>query len=351
MTTTKARLREIDVLRFLAALSVMLYHYTYRGWSEDALSDVAFPELSMFTMYGFMGVNLFFIVSGFVILLSSQGRSPYQFVVSRFTRLYPTYWAAIAFSVLAIATLSDGRFSFTWTEVLANMTMIQRYLGSEHLEGVYWTLLVELKFYFWIFVLMVSGLLHRIRIFLFAWFLVSAIYLLGFHSPLIFHAAIPKWSGYFISGAAFYLAYRDGWARDNVALLVCGGSLVIANLFLLAPSPRFFWIQVGIVSTFYLAFVLIVRRSFSTAFGVGASTLGALTYPLYLIHESFGYMLFNLTDEYLNRWVALCAVSAAALAVALAFNRWIEQPLLPVIREKLQSREQYLPVFLRRKCI
>ncbi len=60
------RFYEIDLLRFLAALSVVLYHYTYRGYMADHYSPVPFVGIGRFTKYGYLGVELFFLISGYV---------------------------------------------------------------------------------------------------------------------------------------------------------------------------------------------------------------------------------------------------------------------------------------------
>jgi peptidoglycan/LPS O-acetylase OafA/YrhL len=57
----KERFYEIDLLRFLAALSVMLYHYTFRGFAADDMSPLEFPYLAHVFKYGSLGVDLFFI--------------------------------------------------------------------------------------------------------------------------------------------------------------------------------------------------------------------------------------------------------------------------------------------------
>ena len=58
------------------------------------VGGTTFPAIANVTKYGYLGVNLFLLISGFVILVSSDGKSPRQFVISRIVRLYPTYWVA-----------------------------------------------------------------------------------------------------------------------------------------------------------------------------------------------------------------------------------------------------------------
>ena len=66
------RFYEIDLLRFVAAFAVVLFHYTFRGAAGEAFTSVAYPELAGITKYGCLGVDLFFIISGFVILMTSR---------------------------------------------------------------------------------------------------------------------------------------------------------------------------------------------------------------------------------------------------------------------------------------
>ena len=88
------RFYEIDLLRFSAALSVVFYHYTYCGYQAGHLSPISDPEWARITRYGWLGVQLFFLISGCVVLLSAQGKTVRQFVISRVTRLYPAFWVA-----------------------------------------------------------------------------------------------------------------------------------------------------------------------------------------------------------------------------------------------------------------
>ena len=65
------RIYQIDLFRFIAAVCVVLYHYLFRGWAADNMSDLSFNKIGHFFKYGYLGVNLFFIISGFVIILSN----------------------------------------------------------------------------------------------------------------------------------------------------------------------------------------------------------------------------------------------------------------------------------------
>ncbi|MBM6404274.1 acyltransferase [Phycicoccus sp. CSK15P-2] len=151
------RFRELDGLRGLAALGVVVYHLTV------AFDDVVptAPASVVRVPWGMYGVQLFFLVSGFVILLTARRVTrPSDFVIARASRLYPAYWLALAVTTVVALTWSVWPRPSVAT-VLANLTMVQRWFLVENVDPVYWTLAVEMQFY-----LLVLGLLvvtrHRL---------------------------------------------------------------------------------------------------------------------------------------------------------------------------------------------
>jgi len=86
------RVAILDGLRLVAALMVVSYHYISRGDAWTAASPHGFPQVVyLASRFGFFGVELFFLISGFVICMSGMGRSLGQFFVARVVRLYPAY--------------------------------------------------------------------------------------------------------------------------------------------------------------------------------------------------------------------------------------------------------------------
>src|ERR1700738_3983155 len=89
------RLYELDLLRLLAAGSVVAFHFTY-GNHSLGFNPVAYPAaVTAVTKYGFLGVQVFFFISGIVILNSASSGSARRFAISRMVRLYPAYWACV----------------------------------------------------------------------------------------------------------------------------------------------------------------------------------------------------------------------------------------------------------------
>lgn len=152
-TMATHRLGYIDSMRGLAALAVIYFHTAYQLLRADnialgAIEQSLFRFLSQDIELGKVAVVLFFAVSGFVVPFSLDKRRQHpiaEFVVSRFFRLYPAYWlsvglmAAFLIGVLGM-TISPGL-------IAVNLTMLQRFVGVENLNDIYWTLQIELIFY------------------------------------------------------------------------------------------------------------------------------------------------------------------------------------------------------------
>ena len=227
-----ARFEELDGIRGLAALAVVLFHYTTRMREiyPDYVPPYSFP-------YSQFGVGLF-VVSGFVILLSLRNaRSADEFVLSRFWRLFPAYWAAIVFTWLVLLVLPlPGRQVEPW-HVLVNFTMLQEVFGVPHVDGVYWFICREVVFYGWMLALRQTFGLHRIVPACWAALGVSMLWSvtgrLGLRGDEISLFAdrwlLAPYAHLFVAGiAAFQLRQpenRRGWNRLFAATLVCEAAL------------------------------------------------------------------------------------------------------------------------------
>ncbi len=129
----QSRYPTIESARGIAALMVFISHLSMPGLA---------PIEKYFDL-GKIGVVLFFFISGFLVLPGfAQRPNIKEFVVKRCFRLYPVYWLSIGLALLL------HRGSHTTSQVLANTTMCQEFLGFKNLITVYWTLTIEMVFYF-----------------------------------------------------------------------------------------------------------------------------------------------------------------------------------------------------------
>ena len=127
MTTQSAahgRVEALDLLRLFAALSVVAYHYCFRGAGADGMTWLSLPEVMPVSKYGFLGVQLFFVISGFVIAYSAEGRNVREFFVARAARIYPGFLVAMTLTFIVILGFGAPRFQASVSDWLANLPWI-----------------------------------------------------------------------------------------------------------------------------------------------------------------------------------------------------------------------------------
>lgn len=339
----KDRLYGIDLLRFAAALGVLFFHYTFRGYAADDMSVLDFPELAGISRYGYMGVDLFFMISGFVILMTALKQDVKGFLVSRIVRLYPAFWAGVTLTAMTCFLFdTSGQFKVSLSQYLLNLPMLGGFLGVKPVDGVYWSLLVEIKFYLLVLLVLIFGQIKNATSLLGAWALVT-LYLLYFPAPGKLHwLLMPEWSPYFIAGAIFYLLRSDGF--DVFKLLVLALTLYLAIVNAIGRLPQmeqhyaseFSRMAVtGMVLVFYAVFLAFSARWIEFLNRPEFLVLGVLTYPVYLIHQNIGFVLMNRFAAEGNKYVLMLLVTLLVLAVAYGVHRLIEKPLSRKLRAPL----------------
>lgn len=354
----RLRVAELDLLRFLAASAVVLYHFTYRLRVSETAVDL-FPSIGRVGMHGYLGVNLFFMISGFVILWTARDRTPSGFVLSRITRLYPEFWIGVLLSAIAFSfDRSMFERHITAPMVLANLTMVPGLLGQGYVDDVYWTLFLELKFYALLWGLSVTGQMKRVEVWLFAWLIVTiACFTLPVPGVLQSLALYP-YAPLFIGGSLFYLIRAEGATPARlIGVAVCA---ILAMTQVTVQMPNFVqpqdvsvgtqWEERVLVFVFFATFAVIaLRRSTAVPFAAAIAFLGALTYPLYLVHNIGKAMVLGPLSMH-QKYVAL--VLAVAFSLLLAgliswvvdarvrrpFARWLERMLEFVSRSAPTAR-------------
>jgi len=345
-----ARLGELDLLRFLAALAVVVFHYMAASKSLWGVQPTRiFPSVAPLSVLGILGVELFFVISGFVILMSVMGRTAGEFAVSRVTRLFPAYW----FSVLAIFllyTLTDVqgfRPNLSPTDYVVNLTMLQQGLGVGHASGVYWSLWVELRFYVMMAVFALIGItVRRVLIFMAAW-LMAAAYVGNLDAPALEMILLPHHAPYFVAGMGFYLIYRYGsslitWAlvagayvfalREATERVAGRVKMVGAKDF---PAPE--WAVMLAVTVIFGVVALVALHRLGWLRWRGLVTLGALTYPLYLLHQTVSAVLIPAFEERINAWLVVGMTVGVSLILSYLVWRFIEKPAQRLLKPRLTA--------------
>ena len=342
----RPRLLLLDCLRLAAALGVVSYHYTSFSGAEfwGRASREVFPSLSQVTAYGALGVQLFFIISGFVILMSAYGRSVGQFVASRVSRLFPAYWTAVILVAVLLLVISPGELNkVTWADALVNLTMLQQSVNVTSLDGVFWTLWVELLFYVTIAFLLWRGMTEqKLLAFIFIWPLLGM--LSSQAGPgMLQTLLIPTYSPLFAVGMGIYLIHANGhdiarWLVVAVNfLLAChqtyAGFLPAMSQSTGRPlSPEVMWL---IILGFVAIVALITTTPLRHAGWKWMSVAGALTYPLYLVHEMWGWWIIKNLRVIIGTWPSVAVATAFALTLAWLIHKQIERRFASKLKRTL----------------
>ncbi|MFF0472675.1 acyltransferase family protein [Streptomyces sp. NPDC004284] len=334
------RLYILDGLRLSAALMVVVYHYMARGQGWSTPGPELFPETFRVASYGYLGVEIFFVISGFVICMSAWDRSLKDFFVSRVVRLYPAYWFAVIATSVTLAVIPGHRAHLPWNDILTNLTMLQEPLGVAHVDGVYWTLFTELRFYLLFALLAWWGLTYR-RVLLFCcvWGAATLLVSEAPDGPLRL-MLIPEYSWFFIAGMAFYLIYRF---RPNLMLV---GIIAVCYCASLAHTIRQFerltflgdrpaWPVLVLLAAFFGVMALIATDKLSGIQWKWLPIAGALTYPLYLLHQAIGYEFFGHFESRVSPWVLVTSVILGMLVLSYLVHRLVEKPLSRYLKRHL----------------
>ena len=338
------RVYALDGLRFFAAMSVVLYHYAFAGYLSNKMTLVNFQDFGHFFKYGFLGVELFFMISGFVILMTAQNKKIIAFITSRVTRLYPAFWMSVSLTALVIVLAGGERYNVDLKQYLINLTMVSDTFHVKYIDGVYWTLLVEIKFYLLIGVLIVFSQIDNIKRYLFFWLLLSLINYYIELPRIVTFFLIPEYAPYFIGGAMFYIGYKDRFSLNNVLMIMA--SYIVGNLYLgervdflssLLATEINQSIVFSIVFILYLLFWTIIKIQIKMPikkYNILAKILvimGGMTYPLYLIHGNIGFIIFNIFYEDINKYILLILVIGLMLLVSYFIYNVLEKRIAKIL--------------------
>jgi peptidoglycan/LPS O-acetylase OafA/YrhL len=323
--TDQTRFSELDGLRGIAALVVVIYHFFYR---YDGLYGHDFDVPSVF-WYGYYGVHLFFIVSGFVIFWSIyRSSSPLDFIWSRFSRLYPPFWFAVTLSFIVVSLFSLPGREVDFSSFMLNLLMFHEYFKIPHVDGVYWTLTLELAFYFWVLIIFCSSQIRRIEQVLTCWLLIS-IFLTLFEPDFLRNSVIKKllivnYIEMFAAGICFY-RYKSEQHSISTHLVMLLAVLSIFLSYSIATSVA--------LCGFYSLFLVIIRGKLSILSNPIFTYFGSISYSLYLLHQNIGYVVMNKLYEWGLHWAIVISV-AFLFSIFLAHIAlvYIEKPSLRKLR-------------------
>lgn len=343
-----ARIDVLDGFRAVGVLLVMGFHYGPR-WSHPWTNQHVLPYGDMLSgivpfLYGRSHACMFFILSGFVILLTLERcTSVLDFLRKRVARLQPTLLLCAAITTAMIWFLAPHNWirdpvSFVLSVLMIDPHMLQPWFPHTQLgwvDGAYWTLAVEARFYILVALLFLLGR----KAFLPVWLGLTVVaFFLGYPGiarlpELSWPRMIlmPTYTPYFTIGICLFEIYRaKAWRLLPTIGFVVGTAMVLVNALWwtrFAYEPA---IGRAIVNAVWIAaFVLFVIES-PVVRPLGwrpLTILGGAGYSLFLLHEAAGAALMR-PFETLGVWPPLILVISVVsmIALALAIHRWFEEP-------------------------
>lgn len=350
-----ARVERVDWVnsaRGIAALLVLVSHFAQGFWLKPGATALSrnneyidsartVPEFALaadlfpLSLAG-SGVGLFFLISGFVITLSLETSSRLKFAVSRSLRIFPTYAAGYAVTILTIMAMGDPASELSPREVLVGSVpgLGAVFNTSVPADGIVWTLIVELVFYF-LCLIPFKRLTHSIRAAVFLslscvlgnTFLVNLYPLLSqqIWVPylLIALADIP----YMLIGAIWALVWRGrldrsrGWFFSSIFMGVH------AILVMMSPVMSFDWKYETSFLAMMVAFGLLSSGRRVTSKRIRMRWLSDISYPLYVVHPVLGYATMSvLMMKFNNPVLAIIVATSVSMFLAFALHVIVEKP-------------------------
>jgi peptidoglycan/LPS O-acetylase OafA/YrhL len=329
-----SRVPALDLLRLAAVGAVVLYHYGFWGPASHGVPQVALPGLASFAQYGFLGVPVFFIISGFVIAYSAEGRTPTGFVIARFSRIYPTFVICMTLTFAVIVLFGGTHFDASFRQWLANLIIAAPALGQPYVDTSYWSLVIEVVFYGWVALFLALGLFpRRIDAIILVWLAITYANELTIDAPIVEKLFMADDSGFFAVGLLLYAHFRGRRdVRLYALLLLASATSVFQAVHKLERldvhtggsfDPRIV-AAICAVSIVVLFIATRIRRLPLPAGLVLAA--GGITYPLYLLHMQTGYVIFTALAPTQHAALLTVAIISAAVVLAWAVWRFVERP-------------------------
>jgi peptidoglycan/LPS O-acetylase OafA/YrhL len=337
----------IDAYRGIAVIAVMAFHYSVR-WTppynalyaeQDGINVYGYDHVySPLFQLGQFGVLLFFVISGLVITMTVlRCRTALEFVVRRFARLFPALLVCSIITLTIVDAVGPPTLHRTAADWLASLTFDPEHLGHHAVDGVYWSLLAEVKFYFWV----------ALFFYFFGprfWIALVALGIIAIPAHVthntIFGYLVPSFMPFFLLGVSAFQLFFEGDRKGGV--LVGGVAMVLYAIQLPSylnylTTPSLIPIA-AIVLTCAIAIMLLTIRLPTPRWLAPLSTIGRWSYALYLLHQHIGVSFIRLVKAAgAPDLVAIAVASSAVIALSWLVHEWVEMPGQAVIMRSYRA--------------
>ena len=325
-------LSSLDLLRGIAALAVCYFHFTHGN--PDFLSKTNLLYQS--GRYGFLGVDVFFVISGFVIPYAMY-RGMYRFknfgkfLLKRVIRIEPPFIASIILVIALnwLSTLSPyyrgAGFTIDFTALALHLGYLNAFFQYPWVNDVYWTLAIEFQYYI-IIALIFPLLIHSKKYYSFI--AVGVFGMMGFF--ITGHNFIFNYGLLFVVGILLF-QFKIGYLKDAEF----GTLLLIALLMIFVKFDKRYLVAALLPYFFILYFDFNNKIS---------KFLGNISYSLYLVHIPIGGRIINICETLIQsellRSVFVFVALAGSIFAAWVFFMVIEKPAMELAKKIGYSKKQ-----------
>ena len=216
--------------------------------------------------------------------------------------------------------------------------MVAGYLGNKYIDGVYWTLQVELKFYALVFFLIVFKQIYNINYWLIGWLAgcIAAPFVPGLSSITIY-----PYGPYFIAGSTLYLIWIEKLTHTRGFILFA--CLILSLIETVKGTSDYIFdesslnsiISALIVFCFYVLMLAIALGHVRIGERLFLFRLSMMTYPLYLLHNELGQMIYShlSTNKYISLLIALALIFSLCYLLAM----YVDRPLNRIFNKNLTT--------------
>lgn len=343
--SAQARSVPFDIVRIIAAVLVVIGHFSFSSHSVGR-TEMHSSLLSPVSMYFYVTVDIFFVVSGYFILMTAVGRDWLSFLVARLARLYPPLVACATLTFVGCRILAAySHRNISVLDWLANITGLILIPGVgqkfQVADVVYWTIQIEWVFY-WLVCIGLAVRVVQLRLMI-VFLVVSLLTTLAWrHVGFSIVLFATQWLSRFAVGGMLFLLSRQPRSRLLWLLYACSVALMMAGIWQRAVDRVH--LEHAVFNPWISCSIMLVATAILSWFALHPTQTerpliefaGGVTFPLYLIHHQFGCAIataLGIADSV----PGVLGMTVLMFVLASLIHGLAERPLVPRLRRVLNK--------------
>ena len=341
---TKARYPLLDLLRYFAALLVALMHWGLELGPERMQSVYRIPILGFLIQNGAFGVDIFFLISGFVIIETARRKDSLDFLIARFIRLFPGLLISMTI-VLFVGTYFIGSYELSFSSYINSIFLTYQAVGAQPLATQLWTLIYEIKFYGAIAILLlVANRAFKsstgILLILVCW--QAIVYFISnlhseYSTEILNYASLGRLGNLFALGICINILSKIKLKN----MLRTYPTIALSIYFCVKASDNSFYdLGPGLLMAFSAATIFFSPK---IKFGHIPTEIfkiaGLSSFLIYLLHVHIGMAFIMFFQEHFTRnlFVLLTAVTLFITVFSTLVAWYLEKPLQDLLKSKFET--------------